>query len=803
MKISKKWLSQYMDLSDLDAKSIADAITAAGIEVEDVIEQSGGTNLVIGHVLTCEDHPDSDHLHITTVDTGEGVRQIICGAPNVAAGQKVIVALPGARLPGGQIKSGKIRGVVSDGMICSLSELGVDKHSLSEEQLAGIEILPEDAPVGHSDPRAWLGLDDIIFDLSLTPNRSDCLASWNMAQEVGAILNRPVSLPAAADASLTGADTPTKLKVASTTEKCPHFYGKVIGSVTIKESPAWMKEILRAAGMHSINNVVDISNIVMLETGQPMHFYNAQAIPGREITVVDGLETDYTALDGQTYHLQKEDVVITAGGKPIGIAGVMGGDDSKIENDTTSLIIECASFDHVSVRNTARRLNLATESSARYSKGIEPMAAKKALDRAVALLVEYADAKDIEATVEFGQAQDPAHTISCTLEQINRRLGTDFSLDEVLDVFTRLNLKPEMDGEMITVHVPSSRMDLESMQDLSEEVIRILGYDRLPSTLPVMEMTEGKLNPKQRQRRFVQTVLLENGLQDAVTYTLVSGSKKDDAILSAGEALELPVPLSEERRYLRTSILPSLVETLAWNNARGNKNVNLFEISELTSKEGVQEHLAVVLSGNLQETKWLAEKRPADFYALKGILEALFERTGIQSSRLFFKENTIDTIHFHPGKSAELYVGKDLVGIFGEIHPAWAAEMGVKQAVIGEVNLDQVLKTKKSKVKFTPVSKYPSVTRDLAFVVNRDLPASKIVGVIERSGKLGKESIVRNVDVFDVYQGEHVASDQKSIALSMTFQSDKQTLTEQEISEVFKKIIEAIQTQCHAQLRTA
>lgn len=803
MKISKKWLERYMDLGQRSMDEIATTVTNAGFEVEDIVPLSQGTNLVIGEVLTCKDHPDSDHLHITTVNTGDQVRPIVCGAPNVAAGQKVIVALPGAKLPGGEIKSGKIRGEVSDGMICSLAELGVDKHTLSEAQLSGIEVLDQDAPVGHTDPLGYLGYDDTVLDIGLTPNRADCQAAWNMASETAAILNIPCQLPEVAGAADIASDVPTQLKIVSETEKCPHFYGKVVNSVTIKPSPKWMQELLRASGMNSINNVVDISNIVMLETGQPMHFYDKNALPHQEITVKDNLDTDYTTLDGETYHLQSGDVVITSNGQPIGIGGVMGGNDSKVEDNTQGIIIECASFDHVSIRNTARRLNLNTESSIRYQKGIEPLAAKKAIDRAVDLLIQYADAKDFEQTVEFGCDHYEEKTITCTVEQLNHRLGTDFAKEEIVDVFARLNLEPTVEGTTINVKVPSTRQDLEGMADLSEEVIRMIGYDRLPSTLPVMEMTEGKLNPQQRQRRFIQTFLCENGLQDAITYTLVSSTKKENAIFSTGDALELPTPLSEERRYLRTSILPSLLESAAYNHSRGNKGVNMFEISELTSTQGVIEHLAIVLTGAMNETRWLKTSTPADFYTLKGLVETILERSGISENRLFFKPNQKDTTHFHPGRSAEVYIGKDLIGLMGEIHPLYANEVGLKHAVMAELDLDQILETKKSKIRFTPVSKYPAVYRDLAFVVEKDLPASKIVEVIKRSGKLGKESIVKNVDVFDVYQGEHVGEHEKSIALTMTFQSDVQTLDDKTITTIFNSIIDAIVNQCKATLRSA
>ncbi len=803
MKISKKWLSQYMDLGDRSMEEVAKAITDAGFEVEEILPMAQGTNLVIGEVLTCEDHPDSDHLHVTTVDTGDGIRQIVCGAPNVAVGQKVIVALPGAKLPGGEIKSGNIRGQKSDGMICALFELGVDKHALRQDQIDGIEVLPSEAPVGNHDPLGYLGLDDVVLDISLTPNRADCQAMWNMAAEIAAILDLNYTLPNCTGIANGKDDAPSSLQIYSQTEKCPHFLGKVIGSVTIHESPRWMKELLHASGIHSINNVVDISNIVMLETGQPMHFYDLKAIPAQEITVKDGLTLDYTALDGVTYKLLPEDIVITTQDRPIGIGGVMGGDDSKIEDTTTGLIIECASFDSVSIRNTARRLGLNTDASVRYQRGIEPLAAQKAVDRAVQLLIEYADAKDIQQTVEFGNDHFEERTITCSLTALNDRLGTDFTLEEVMDVLARLGLNPTTQEEEITVNVPSTRQDLEGMADLSEEIIRMIGYDRLPSTLPIMEMTEGKLNPKQRQRRFIRTLLTENGLQDAITYTLVSSAKKDDAVLSTGKALELPTPLSEERRFIRTSILPSLLESAAGNLARGNKNVNLFEISELSSESGVNEHLALVLTGTLEETKWLKDSVPADFYTIKGLLEEMLERLGLNASRLFFKPNKKDVIHFHPGRSAEVYIGKDLIGMIGEIHPTYGSRIGIKQGVMGEIDLDKVLTTKKSKVKFVPISKYPAVVRDLAFVVDQSLPASRIIDVIKRSGKLGKEAIVRNVDVFDVYEGEHVEENKKSIALTMTFQSDKQTLNEEEINRVFNAIIEAITSQCHATLRSA
>ena len=795
MRISRKWFNQFMDVQDLSIEEMAKRITDAGFEVEGIEHLSQGTNLVIGHVETCTEHPDSDHLHCTTVNIGNEVVNIVCGAPNVAAGQNVIVALPGAVLPGGEIKNGVIRGVESNGMICSLLELGVDPASLSDDQKSGIEVLPADAPVGNTDPLGYLGLDDEVLDIGLTPNRNDCLAAFNMAKEAGAILNREVKLPKYEGASDVG--TPSNLHVESTTSKCPLFYGKVINHLTIKESPKWMKELLAASGVKSINNIVDISNIVMLETGQPMHFYDAKSLPSHSIVVADGFDEEYTALDGVTYKLQPEDIVITNQGKPIGIAGVMGGDDSKILDTTDSIIIECAIFDHVAIRNTARRLNLSTEASVRYQKGIEPLASKKALDRAVQLLIEYADATGIEETVQYGQVPYEPKSISCTLEAINNRLGTDFNLDEVVDVFTRLDFKPEVANDLITCHIPSSRTDMEGMADLSEEVIRMLGYDRLPSTLPVMPMTEGKLTYKQQLTRQARQFLCSQGLQDCLTYTLISTEKKDNAIFNTDEAIELASPMSEERRYIRTSILPSLLDVVSYNRARNIKDVNVFELSDVAGVSGAKMHLAIAMSGNLQQTRWTNDVTPSDFYTLKGLVEAFLEQIGIASQRISFVENDLDTTHFHPYRSAKIMLGKDCVGLLGDIHPQYG-----KNIVMAELDFDALIDVKKSKIKFTPVSKYPSVSRDLAFVLDRTMPVQKVVDTINKQGRLNKEMIIRDVEVFDVYEGEHVSKDEKSVALSITFQSDSHTLKDEEINQVFEAILEHIQKDCNATLRS-
>lgn len=801
MIISKKWLSQYMDIDDLSMEEIADRITSAGLEVEGMEKMSQGTNLIIGKVLTCVDHPDSDHLHVCQVDLGETQEQIVCGAPNVAAGQKVIVARVGAQLPGGEIKAGVIRGQASNGMICSLLELGVDAHQLSEESKNGIEVLDEDAPVGNTNPLGYLGLDDEILDVGLTPNRNDCMAAWAMAKETGAVLNRKVTLPDCEGIAMRKGED-TKLHVASESERCPLFMGKVINHITIKPSPKWMKELLMAAGIKSINNVVDISNIVMLETGQPMHFYDKNALPAQEITVKDNFDTTYTALDGIEYKIEPGDLMITTVGKPIGIAGIMGGDDSKIEATTTGIILEAAIFNHVSIRNTSRRLNLGTDASVRYQKGIEPMATYKAMDRAVQLLVEYADASGIEDTVIAGSNHYTPTEITVNLGRINHLLGTDFDEAEVMDVLQRLELQPEKVGDDIHMIIPSYRQDLEIEADIAEEIIRILGYDRLASTLPTMPATMGALDQRQALRRRMRTLLTSLGYQEAITYTLVSQKLTDDAILPLPDPITLASPMSEDRKYIRRSILPSLLGAMSYNQARSIKDIALFEMSNVYGNGLVEERMAITMAGDIQKSRWQKLEISSNFYTMKGLLEELLASVGYEGKRVVCKENTMDTTHFHPYQSACLYIGKDLFAIFGTIHPQMAKDYEVSNVIMAEVNLEVLLKNKAGKVKYTPMSKYPQVSQDLAFVVKEDVNVGAITACIEKNGKLEKENIIKNVEVFDVYTGEHVEVGYKSIALSVTFQSATHTLADKEITQMREQLLTALEKDVHAQLRS-
>lgn len=794
MKISYNWLKEYVDLNNTSPLALADALTNAGLEVEEVIEVACGSNLVIAEVKECYKHPDSDHLQVTKVDYGQGLVQIVCGAPNCRAGIKVIVAKDGAKLKDITIKKASVRGVESNGMLCSLSELGVNEKHLSEEQLAGIEILDDTAPIGCETVLNYLGLDDVVLDVSLTPNRSDCMAMWSVAKEVAAILDRPCTLPSYMGKSDIGKET--KLKINSLTNKCPHFLGKIIGKLKVEPSPKWMQDYLHAAGIKAINNVVDISNYVMLETGQPLHFYDLAKMPHQEITVVDNQNIKLTALDGIEYQAKENDLLITTNNVVTGIAGIMGGDDSKIDESTTGIIIEAALFNHVSIRNTAKRLGLMTEASSRFIKGLEPLAQAKAMDRATDLLIEFANASEIEKTVKYGSDNYSEVKVTETLSHCNELLGTNFKMDEVVKVLAALDFKPVVNNDEFTLTIPSYRTDIKIAEDIDEEIIRLIGYDSLVETLPTMKATSGRLSTKQANRRLTKQIFTGLGISEVITYTLV----KEACVLGNTMPLENPIalaqPMSEDRKYIRNGLLHSILECASYNNARKNKNINIFEVSNVYGKGLVEERLGLLLSGSLQESKLHKIKTPSDFYTLKGILIEWLNRLGYEGNRVIIKENNIDTNNFHPYRSALIVIQNEVVGIMGQIHPNLSKEYDLDAVVYAEINFDKLLKMKATKIKFEALDRYPAVKRDIAMVVSDETSAFDLIKTIQTSSKL-----VRNVEIFDVYKGEHVEVGSKSIALSIIYQASDHTLVDDEINKVHANVLAQLENKCKATLR--
>ena len=598
MLVSLKTVRKYVNLDGLTGEDIANGLTFAGVEVEEAFSLASGTNLVIGHILECEMHPDSDHLHILKVDLGPiyGVEQIVCGAPNARKGLKVIVARVGAKLPGGEIKKGIIRGVESNGMCCSLLELGVDAKYLSDKQKAGIEELPEDAVVGNEDVLGYLGLDDEVLNLKVLANRPDLLSLYNVALEIGAIFSREVKIPHYEVKD----DFKTELKVGSDTDKCSQFSGREIKGIKIKESPRFIQESLTAMGVRSINNIVDIGNYVMLLTGQPLHMYDKDKLDKAELIAKTDLSGKFVALDENTYDIINGDIVITCNNKAMCLGGVMGSLACAVDEKTKNIYIEAASFDGASIRHTSNRLGLVSESSQRFVKGTNHYQYEDVINFASYLIKEYCEGESFSNIVTYQNEEKPVSSLKCFYAHINNRLGTSFSKEEIVSALTRLHFKvEELESDAFMVKIPAHRLDITCEADISEEVIRLLGFAHVKSELPVFESKAGGLSLRQSRLKEIRDYLVLNGLDECVTYSLLSNSNKDKFnLLHEEEHYKLLNPITDEREYFRTHITYSLLEAALYNYNRQNKDLSLFETANMMSKSSSQEHLSIVLVGN-------------------------------------------------------------------------------------------------------------------------------------------------------------------------------------------------------------
>ena len=785
MLVSLKNVKQYVSLDDLSAEQIADRLTFAGVEVEEIKKLASGTNLVIGHILECVAHPNSDHLHVLKVDLGPqyGVTQIVCGAPNARTGLKVIVARVGAILPQIEIKKGIIRGEESNGMCCSLLELGVDAKYLSDYQKAGIEELPDDAPVGEEDVLGYLGLDDIVLNLNVLANRPDLLSIFNVAREIGALFNREVKLPVVKSKE----DFKTKLVVGSKTKRCSQFSGKEIKGIVTKPSPKWMSDYLMAMGVRSINNIVDIGNYVMLMTGQPLHMYDADKLAKAELFAQDDYDGDFIALDEKTYKVIPNDIVICCNNQPMCLGGVMGSLACAVDENTKNIYIEAASFDGASIRHTSNRLGLASESSQRFVKGTNHFQSEFVLDYAASLINELCEAKENSNNVVYQSEKQEDKVISCSVSKINNRLGTDFSKEVIADTLTRLNFVLDFkNADEFTAKVPTYRLDVTCDADLSEEVIRVNGYDNVKSILPCLDTKVGMLSLRQDRIKNIRNYLLNQGLDECLTYSLISKKEKDNfCLLNKEENYVILNPLTDEHEVFRTHILGSLLKAANYNVARQNKNLALFEVSNMISKSSRSEHLAIVLVGQALN-QGLLNKENYSFYHMKGLLEGLFSALGIEASR-YRLDRFVDPGHeLHPGKAANIVFQNKVIGVLGELHPNQIEkyDLGKTSAVVLEMNLESLLEAKVSETKMAPISRYPSVSRDLAFVLDANIPASDIIRAVKKVGGV----LVVNCEVFDIYQGANIVEGKKSMAITITYRKDDGTLNDKEISEAEDKI---------------
>ncbi|RHM60587.1 MULTISPECIES: phenylalanine--tRNA ligase subunit beta [Coprobacillaceae] len=795
MDISLNVLNRYVKVDDQDPKDLADKVTSIGLEVEGMHALARGNNMTIGFVKECVPHPDSDHLNVCQVEVRPGeMSQIVCGAPNVAAGQKVIVANPGCDLGEGfVIKKSKIRGVESNGMICSIAELGLDARLLSPEDKDGIHVLDENAPVGE-DPLSYIGLKDTILEIGLTPNRADCMAMTSFAYEVGAVLHRDVTLPEITTKGIEGSGIEVKVE----TDLCPFFGAKLVKGVTTKESPKWLKNALIASGIKPINNIVDISNFVMLETGQPIHMYDYDKLGKKEFVIKTGFDQKEVMLDGLEYKVEPQDIIVSTD-QGIGcIAGVMGAERTKIDENTKNIVIEVATFDGPSLRETARRLNLLTDASQHYIKGaLNTANSLQILERCANLLEELADAQEIYQSVTTPLNIEDKY-VEVSTYQVNHLLGTNIQSEQIKEIFDALKFSYEFNDDTFTVKVPTYRNDITMAADLIEEVARIYGYDNIPSSLPEMSMTTGKRTDTQAKKHTIKNVLKDLGLHETLTYSLTSPSMVDDFnLFHTGETVKLAMPLGEERSVTRKSIIGSLLQVINYNQSRNIKDVNIFELSTTYSKDCELQNLAIACTGEYQGLAYRQISYQADYYLLKGFVETIFKNIGIEESRYRLERVESDHPCYHPGRSAYIVINKEIVGIIGNIHPLMEKKYGVKNVYVAELNLSAILGLKTGKVKFTAIPQYPSVSRDIALVMAKDVPAQDVCRKIVQASK----QLVKETKIFDIYEGEHIAKGKKSVAINLVFQDPKKTLDEKTVNEAMERILAAVEKEFDAHLR--
>ncbi len=806
MQVSIKWLKDYID-TDIDAEELASRLTMAGIPVENIIRADEGLEKVVtGRIEQLYPHPDSDHMLVCQMNVGGSeLLQIVTGAPNVKEGQIVPVALVGANLPcGKKISKGKLRGVVSNGMLCSADELNLDV----ENGAAGIYILPDDTPIGV--PAAGvLGLDDVIFEFELTANRGDCFSVFGLINEVSIVTGKPIKLPKitvneddprnAADMIKIGIDAP---------ELCSRFSARVLTDVKLGPSPKWMQQRLEGAGIRAINNVVDVTNFVMVELGQPMHAYDYDEIIGQVLTARKAIAGEQLhTLDDSNRLAKGGELVIADAEKAAGLAGVMGGFETEIRDKTTTVVLEAANFNSASIRRTSRAVGLHSEASGRFERVVDINKTILALDRAAQLLQEMGACKVVHGIVDNYPNPKSATSIAFTVDEINARLGTELSAKEMLAILEKLGGEISEDGGNYVFKVPSFRTDLSIVEDLSEEVARIYGYDRIASTLPYGRTVQGRQSSEQNFVDNIKAVLTRLGMNEELSFVFTNPATFDRLNVPVDSELRKAVPimnpLNDEFPLVRTMLLASVLENAARNFSRKNEDVRLFEIAPvfypkalpITEQPIERLKLAGMISGRREPKGWSRQSIEVDFYDLKGIVEELFECLSIGKYSVERGE------HFamHPGKTAVFKKGKETLITLGELHPKVAAAFDFnKKIFVFEADIATLMKYSAKSFRYEPLPKYPSITRDLAILVDFEVQAGDVEKVIVKNGG----QFFSDVTLFDVYSGKNIAEGKKSLAFTIKFQSNDRTLTDAEADEAFAKILAAVETNCEAQLRS-
>lgn len=802
MLVSYKWLNQYLDLSAVSPQELADKMSVTGIEVEAVeVPAEGLKKIVVGEVKECIPHPDSDHLSICQVDIGEEENsQIVCGAPNVKVGIKVIVALPGSRIAGNvKIKKGKMRGQVSNGMLCSLQEIGYADSVIPKEYSEGIQYLPQ-AAVNGAEVFSYLGMDDSIIELSITPNRADALSMRGVAYEVGAIYRQTPNFD---DEKLVEVDRPANEKISITvenTEDTPAYQVRIIEGVKIAPSPQWLQNLLMLEGIRPINNVVDVTNYILLLFGQPLHAFDYDKLQSQEIVVRRARENEeLVTLDGETRELTPENLVITNGAVPVALAGVMGGANTEVSQETTTIALESALFEGTSIRRTSKQFNLRSESSARFEKGINQATTTQAAEVAAAMIASLAGGEVLSGAVVGSSIEVVPVEVSITLARINQYLGTKLTVAEVNEIFEALGFEYAEVSAAYTVVVPPRRWDITIEADIIEEVARIYGYDRLPSTLPSGETVVGTLTPEQKTVRKIRNVLEGSGVSEAISYALTTEAKSTQFLMRESAPTRLDWPMSEDRSTLRMNLVTGLLDDVAYNVARKNSQIAFYEIGRVFYQGEhlplEETHLALAVSGETSVKDWQTKAQKVDFFSLKGILDNLFATLSVTEQITYEKTSALTDLH--PGRSAEILLNGEKVGFIGQVHPNVAKTFDIPETYVTELNLAAILANENNKIVYQAVSKFPSVSRDIAMLVKEEVANQTIVQTIQAAA--GK--FLANVSLFDVYQGANIEPGFKSVAYSLTFVNPETTLTDEEITRALNKVTKVLIEELSAEMR--
>ena len=805
MKVSTKWLNEYVKVDDLKPQALGEKIERTAVEVDSVSRrEEGQKKIVVGHILECIPHPNSDHLHICQVDVGEEEPyQIVCGAPNVAAGQNVIVALPNSWIAGHiKIKKSKMRGKLSQGMICGLQEIGFPDAVVPKKFEDGIYVLPSNAVPG--DPVfGYLGMDEYIIDLDVTPNRGDMLSMRGVAREVGAIYDRQVNLihPQIEESITLKINDFLQLKAADTNLVSPYKV-RLIKNVKVQSSPLWLQKHLWNAGIRPVNNVIDVTNYVLLDYGQPLQAYDYDKINSKELSVRLAHEGEkFKTLDGEERKLKSHDMVVVCGDKPIALAGIMGGAATEVNSDTQNIVLEAAAFDPSMVRKTARRENLHSESSQRFERGIDLGTIQEALDKAAQMIADLGKGEIVGQTLEINPRHVEDKKIQITTNKINKILGTTLSETNIISIFERLGFEVQKDElGILMVNIPSHRWDLSIPADLIEEIARIYGYGNIPTTLPIMPLTEGKYTKSQAFIHAVRSLLESAGLTQAISYSLTTVTKAKRFMLDNTEMTSLDFPMSSDHTTLRMNLISGLLDDVAYNQARKVENVALYEEGRVFLRDKNQkrprdvEHIAAALSGLFHELSWHDTKYPVDFYLIKGIVEFLLSSLGITKVHY---EATTEYNELHPGRSAKIFVNNEFIGLIGQIHPTLAKELKIKPTYVFELNLQKLIALPKKEEVYVPVSKYPKVTRDIALLVPQEITNETLMKTIKKYGG----NFLTKIKLFDLYDGQNIEARYKSLAYTLVYSDLKGTLNDEEINKAFDKVVQKLKEELNVTVR--